>query len=143
MSDQPYQMSFHSDGSVHHEGPGQPSPMVGVIAQAVASMIAKKEAKMETGAGTSEAADGESEESEAYMPFSTDPVTLLDENGEPETWFFVKTDGEGNPLPWDAEHVGGASSSNGGGAVATATEEVPKKKKNKKAGKKKQGGKKK
>ena len=94
MSDQPYQMSFHSDGSVHHEGPGQPSPMVGVIAQAVASMIAKKEAKMETGAGTSEAADGESEESEAYMPFSTDPVTLLDENGEPETWFFVKTDGQ-------------------------------------------------
>jgi len=36
--------------------------MVGVIAQAVTSMIAKKKA-------TSEAADGESEESEA-MPFS-------------------------------------------------------------------------
>eukprot|EP00434_Breviolum_minutum_P002031 symbB.v1.2.001794.t1/scaffold95.1/size600632/42 len=134
-------MSFHSDGSVHREGPGQPSPMVGVIAQAVASMIAKKKAEMETGAGTSEAANGESEESEAMaMPFSSDPVTLLDENGEPETWFFVKTDGEGNPLPWDAEHVGGASSSNGGGAVAT--EEVAKKKNNKK-GKKKQGGKKK
>ena len=38
--------------------------MVGVIAQAVTSMISKKKARM-----TSEAADGESEESEA-MPFS-------------------------------------------------------------------------
>lgn len=50
------------------------------------------------------------------MPFSTDPVTLPDENGEPETWFFVKIDAEGNPLPDENEpHVSGgaaASSSN-------------------------------
>ena len=53
------------------------------------------------------------------MPFSTDPVTLPDENGEPETWFFVHTDPEGNPLPdQSGEHVsGGASSSTGGGLV--------------------------
>ena len=46
------------------------------------------------------------------MPFSTDPVTLPDENGEPETWFFVKTDAEGNPLPDQREpHVSGGASS--------------------------------
>lgn len=112
--------------------------MLGLIAQAVTSMIAKKKASMEAGTAPSEAADGESGESEA-MPFSSDPVTLLDENGEPETWFFVKTDGQGNPLPWDAEHVGEPSSSNGGGLEhgAVATEEVAKKKKNKKGKKKK------
>ena len=42
MSNQPYQMSFFSDGSVHHEGPGQPSPMLGIIAQAMTKMLAKK-----------------------------------------------------------------------------------------------------
>ena len=83
---------------------------------------------------------GESDESEA-MPFSTDPVTLPDENSEPETWFFVKTDAEGNPLPDQSEpHVsGGASSSN------VANEEDNKKKKRghgKKKKNKNKGGKK-
>lgn len=153
MSNQPYQMSFLSDGTVHHEGPGQPSPMLGIIAQAMTKMLAKKKAREEEkagegGAGMGEIDDGagESDESEA-MPFSTDPVTLPDENGEPETWFFVHTDPEGNPLPdQSGEHVsGGASSSNGGGLVdgsVTIGDAKKKgkgkhtKKKNKKGGKK-------
>ena len=143
-----YQIAFNSDVTVESSGDGAPSPMMGIIAQAVAKMIAKKKAR-EQDREVQERLDEAAAGVQALACMSTAPHHTIDEDGNPETWYFAPTDGSDG----DSEHgdmdmgTNEASSSN---QPSTAVPEVnpsceqsqPKKKKNKRKAKKNKGYKK-
>ena len=143
-----YQIAFNSDGAIEASGDGAPSPMMGIIARAMTKMIAKKKAR-EQDPEVQKGLDEAAAEVQALAGMSTAPYHTIDEDGNPETWYFVPTDGSDGASE-DGDMDVGTNEASSSNQPSTAVPEVnpscaqsqPKKKKNKRKAKKNKGYKK-